>query len=229
MFTRKRKSDDLFENTYETKISLLIEEIKNVLNTKNIFINEEIIQEEKDIIIRLTDNNNNLIGKINGGVEEFPIIENGEETYKDAFSILWLKVENNYQGLSLGTFLIIYCIYLCKKNFSDVEYIFLDDDTDEIDPSKNIYLKLGFVYQKEKETMVNEDGQMISVNNGSEMQLKISDFFNDELLDKLNKINIKWRNWNKNGGSRRKNIKRKSTRKYRRKTMKRKSMRKINL
>jgi GNAT superfamily N-acetyltransferase len=186
------------------EVSTIIQEIKNILSEKNIFINEEIIPETKDIIIRLIDtNNNNLIGKINGGVGEFTIIENDQEEYKDAFSIIWLKVEKNYQGLSLGTFLIIYIIYLCKINFSDIQYIFLEDDTDQIDQSKNIYIKLGFVYQKNKEVIMLENGQEMNVNNGGEMQLKITDFFNNNLIEKLNKILVTIKNWNKNGGRKR--------------------------
>lgn len=202
MFTRKRKSEEMYNNSSESEIVFLIQEIKNLLNEKNIIVTEEIIEKTKDINILLTDkkNNNNVIGKINGGVGEFFIIENGEEIEKDAFTITWLKVDSNYQGHNLATFLIIYSIYLCKKNFSYVQYIFLEDDTDEIDPSKNIYIKLGFTYQKKKETVQLEDGQFLSVNNGSEMQLNISDFFNSNLIEKLNKIKITIKNWNKNGG-----------------------------
>ena len=215
MFTRKRKALDMYNTSYESEITTLIQEIKNLLSEKNIVINEEIIQETKDINIRLTNknDNNNLVGKINGGVGEFYIIENGEEIEKDAFTITWLKVEPNYQGHNLGTFLIIYSIYLCKINFSDIQYIFLEDDTDETDPTKNIYVKLGFIYQKIKETVQLEDGQFLSVNNGAEMQLNIADFFNNILIDKLNKIKLTKKNWNKIGGGKMKRKRKRKTKK----------------
>jgi GNAT superfamily N-acetyltransferase len=198
-----------------TEVTSLIQEIKNALNMKNIFIKEEIIPEKKDIIILLTDNNDNLIGKINGGVEEFAIVENSEEIYKDAFSILWVKVEKDYQGHNLATFLIIYIIYLCKTNFGDINYIVLEDDTDETDQNKNIYVKLGFVYQKKKEVVMLENGQEMNVNNGGEMQLNVNNFFNDNIIEKLNKILVTLKNWNKIGGKRKTKTKTKTKkRKY---------------
>lgn len=216
--TRKRKAMDMYNNSSMTEVTSLIQEIKNVLTMKNIFIKEEIIPENKDIIIRLTDNNDNLIGKINGGVEEFTIVENDEEIYKDAFSIMWVKVEKDYQGHNLATFLIIYLIYLCKTNFGDINYIVLEDDTDEIDQSKNIYIKLGFVYQKKKEVVMLENGQEMNVNNGGEMQLNVNNFFNDNIIEKLNKILVTLKNWNKTGGRRQ----RKNTKRKKRKTKKNK-------
>jgi len=213
--TRKRKAMDMYNNVSMTEVTSLIQEIKNALNMKNIFIKEEIIPEKKDIIILLTDNNDNLIGKINGGVEEFAIVENSEEIYKDAFSILWVKVEKDYQGHNLATFLIIYIIYLCKTNFGDINYIVLEDDTDETDQNKNIYVKLGFVYQKKKEVVMLENGQEMNVNNGGEMQLNINHFFNDSIIEKLNKILVTLKNWNKIGGKRKTKTKTKTKkRKY---------------
>ena len=215
MMTRKRKAMDMYNNVSMTEVTSLIQEIKNALNMKNIFIKEEIIPEKKDIIILLTDNNDNLIGKINGGVEEFAIVENSEEIYKDAFSILWVKVEKDYQGHNLATFLIIYIIYLCKTNFGDINYIVLEDDTDETDQNKNIYVKLGFVYQKKKEVVMLENGQEMNVNNGGEMQLNINHFFNDSIIEKLNKILVTLKNWNKIGGKRKTKTKTKTKkRKY---------------
>ena len=220
--TRKRKAMDMYNNSSMTEVTSLIQEIKNVLTMKNIFIKEEIIPENKDIIIRLTDNNDNLIGKINGGVEEFTIVENDEEIYKDAFSIMWVKVEKDYQGHNLATFLIIYLIYLCKTNFGDINYIVLEDDTDEIDQTKNIYVKLGFVYQKKKEVVMLENGQEMNVNNGGEMQLNVNNFFNDNIIEKLNKILVTLKNWNKTGGKRQ----RKNTKRKKRKTTKKSRRRK---
>lgn len=218
MTTRKRKSEDMFENLFEAKI----DEIKNALNEKNIFMKEEFIEEgnEKKINIYLTDKDNNSIGKIMGGIGEFYIVIDDEKMETDAFSIIWVDVDKNYQGFSLGTFLIIYCIYLCKTKYNYIEYIVLDDDTDQIDQNKNIYIKLGFIYQ-ETNQVLNEEGQMITVIGGPEMQLKISDFFNDLLVDKLNKILITLKNWNKMGGKKSKKSKRK--RKKSKKTKKRKS------
>lgn len=220
MTTRKRKLEDMFENSFEAKI----DEIKNALNEKNIFMKEEFIEEgnEKKINIYLTDKDNNSIGKIMGGIGEFYIVIDDEKIETDAFSITWVDVDKNYQGFSLGTFLIIYCIYLCKTKYNYIEYIVLDDDTDQIDQSKNIYIKLGFIYQ-ETNQVETEDGKMITVIGGPEMQLKITDFFNDLLLDKLNKILITLKNWNKMGGkkTKRKGKKGKKTKK-RKKSKKRK-------
>ena len=161
---------------------------------KNILLNEKIDNANQDISIELINkNNNNVIGQINGGVGEFKIIENGEEMEKNAFSISWVKVEDNYQGYNLGTFLITYCIYLVKMNFSDIEYIVLDDDSDGRDVNNNIYYKLGFIYQETKEVQ-SDDGTKTVVNTAPEMQLNINKFFNNNLLMKLNKMKMKIRN-----------------------------------
>jgi hypothetical protein len=225
MFIRKRKSDDMFYSSFDSQITTLIEEIKTVLIEKNIFMNEIIDSDpqKKNVIINLTDKDNNFIGNINGGVEEFFIMENGEETEQNAFSINWIKVDNKYQGFSLGTFLIIYWIYLCNKNFSDINYVVLDDDTDVIDQSKNIYIKLGFIY-KDTSQREDENGNMVTVIGGPEMQLKISDLFNSGLIDRLNKIKITMKNWNTNVGGKGKGKGKKKS-KNNRKT-KRKSYRK---
>jgi hypothetical protein len=218
MMTRKRKINDTFSISASvnniSEISLLIDEIKNLLTEKNIFINEEIDRaiEKRNIIIKLLDKNNNIIGKINGGVEEYKIIENGEEIYKNALYIEWVKVEDNYKGYNLGIFLIIYFIYLCKINFSDIDYVVLEDDTDEIDPQKNIYVKLGFIYQETKEIQL-DNGQIINVMSQPEMQLNIKDFLNNELIEKLNKIKIRLRNLVKYEGGKRKKKRRTRTRK----------------
>ena len=186
MMRGKRKLDVSFE------ASSILDEIKNVLIEKNILVNEKIDNANKDISIELKDKNNNVIGQMNGGVGEFKIIENGDESEKDAFSISWVKVEDNYKGYNLGTFLIIYCIYLVKINFTDIEYIVLDDDSDGRDVNNNIYYKLGFIYQETKEVQL-ENGTTTIVNTSPEMQLNINEFFNNDLLEKLNKIKMRIR------------------------------------
>lgn len=193
----KRKIDVIFET------SILLNEIKRLLSEKNIIVSEEVDNKKRNMIIELKDKQNNVIGEINGGVGEFKIIENGEDSEKDAFSINWLKVEDKYKGYNLGSFLIIYCIYLVKINFTNINYIVLDDDSDEINMEKNIYYKLGFIYQETKQVR-GENGQMITVSNGSEMQLNITDFFDKDLLDKLYKINSKMRTLIKYEGGKRK-------------------------
>jgi hypothetical protein len=182
----KRKLDVSFE------ASSILDEIKNVLIEKTISTNEKIDNANKDISIELKDKNNNVIGQINGGVGEFKIIENGEEYEKDAFSISWVKVEDKYKGYNLGTFLIIYCIYLVKTNFSDIDYIVLDDDSDGRDINNNIYYKLGFIYQETKEVQL-DNGTTSIVNTSPEMQLNINEFFNNDLLEKLNKMKMRIR------------------------------------
>ena len=223
MFTRKRKLNDtinLPDNNINNinNITLLIDEIKNLLIDKNIFINQEIDEKNRNIIIKLLDKNNNIIGKINGGVEEYKIIENGQEIYKNALYIEWVKVEDNYKGYNLGIFLIIYYIYICKINFSDIDYVVLEDDTDEIDPDKNIYVKLGFIYQETKEIQL-DNGQIKNVLSQPEMQLNITDFFNNVLIEKLNKIKIRLRNLIKYEGGKR-NKKRKTRTRKSKKTKK---------
>jgi len=202
MMKGKRKIDEITTNNYDSS-SIIIDEIFSILTEKNIFTNTQIDNENKNIIINLLDKNNNIIGEINGGVGEFKIIENGDELEKEAFSISWVRVDDNYKGYNLGTFLIIYCIYLCKINFSGVEYVVLDDDSDERDNDKNIYNKLGFIYQETQEIQL-ENGELKIVNSGPEMQLNIVDFFNDNLLTKLNNIKIKIRNLNNFEGGKRK-------------------------
>jgi len=213
MLTRKRKLDNSY---YNDKIPFFLDEIKKRLNNKNIFLKEEFINEglNKNINIYLIDKNNNTIGTLNGGIGEFYILENDESIETNAFSINWIKVEKEYQGYNLGTFLIIYSIYLCKNKYNDIEYIVVDDDTDQTDPTKNIYVKLGFIYKETKEEKMN-DGQIIKVPTGPEMQIKISDFFNQSLNDKLNKIMDTIQNLNKNiiGGKTIKKRKRKMTKK----------------
>jgi hypothetical protein len=192
MLRGKRKVSDMFDTPIISESSSILDEIKNLLTEKNILVNEKIDNANQDISIELI-NNNNVIGQLNGGVGEFKIIENGDESEKNAFSISWVKVEDNYQGYNLGTFLIIYCIYLVKMNFSNIEYIVLDDDSDGRDINNNIYYKLGFIYQETKEVQ-SDDGTMSIVNAAPEMQLNINEFFNNDLLMKLNKIKMKIRN-----------------------------------
>jgi hypothetical protein len=187
MVKLKRKADIMFE------ISILLDEIKNLFREKNILVNEKIDNSNQDISIELKDKNNNVIGQINGGVGQFKIIENGDESEKEAFSISWVKVEDNYKGYNLGTFLIIYCIYLVKINFSDVEYIVLDDDSDEREQANNIYSKIGFIYQETKQVQ-NENGRPTTVNTSPEMQLNINYFVNNTMVDKLYKIKSSMQN-----------------------------------
>jgi len=187
MVKLKRKADIMFE------ISILLDEIKNLLREKNILVNEKIDNSNQDISIELKDKNNNVIGQINGGVGQFKIIENGDESEKEAFSISWVKVEDNYKGYNLGTYLIIYCIYLVKINFSDVEYIVLDDDSDQREQANNIYSKIGFIYQETKQVQ-NENGTSTTVNTSPEMQLNINYFVNNTMVDKLYKIKSSMQN-----------------------------------
>jgi predicted GNAT family N-acyltransferase len=187
MVKLKRKADIMFE------ISILLDEIKNLLREKNILVNEKIDNSNQDISIELKDKNNNVIGQINGGVGEFKIIENGDESEKEAFSISWVKVEDNYKGYNLGTYLIIYCIYLVKINFSDVEYVVLDDDSDQREQANNIYSKIGFIYQETKQVQ-NENGRPTTVNTSPEMQLNINYFVNNTMVDKLYKIKSSMQN-----------------------------------
>jgi predicted GNAT family N-acyltransferase len=187
MVKLKRKADIMFE------ISILLDEIKNLLREKNILVNEKIDNSNQDISIELKDKNNNVIGQINGGVGQFKIIENGDESEKEAFSISWVKVEDNYKGYNLGTYLIIYCIYLVKINFSDVEYVVLDDDSDQREQANNIYSKIGFIYQETKQVQ-NENGRPTTVNTSPEMQLNINYFVNNTMVDKLYKIKSSMQN-----------------------------------
>jgi len=180
-----------------------LDEIKNALIAKKILISEKIDENKKEIIIHLSDKQKNIIGEINGGVGEFKIIENDEDLETNAFSISWLEIQDNYKGYNLGTFLIIYCIYLCKTHFNDIDYIVLDDDSDGLEEDKNIYRKLGFTYQETKELPL-ENGEIITVKSGPEMQLKITDFSNNMFIEQLNKIKMKIRNFVKFKGGKRK-------------------------
>lgn len=205
MLRNKRKADEI------SNVPILIDEIINLLIEKNIFVKKQIDLEKQDIIINLLDKNNNVIGEINGGVGEFKIIENGKDLEKNAFSINWVSVRDNYKGYNLGIFLIIYIIYLCKVNFSDIDYIVLDDDTDEIIQEQNIYVKLGFIYQETKIIQL-KDGRLTPAANGPEMQLNINNFFNNMLLERLYKIKNKIRNLVKyEGGKRKRKTKRNIT------------------
>ena len=89
--------------------------------------------------------------------------------------------------------MIIYCIYLVKINFSDVEYIVLDDDSDEREQANNIYSKIGFIYQETKQVQ-NENGTSTTVNTSPEMQLNINYFVNNTMVDKLYKIKSSMQN-----------------------------------
>lgn len=51
-----------------------------------------------------------------------------------------------------------------------------------------------------------ENGQEMNVNNGGEMQLNVNNFFNDNIIEKLNKILVTLKNWNKTGGKRQRKI-----------------------
>ena len=76
MLMRKRKTNDIYDNQ---EIDSILIEIKNLLQEKNIEINENYFEEgkKKEINIELVNKlDNNIIGKINGGIGEFKIIEN---------------------------------------------------------------------------------------------------------------------------------------------------------
>jgi hypothetical protein len=204
----KRKLHEITESS--------LDEIKNILMSKNISISENIHQNNQEIIIHLIDKQKNIIGKINGGVGEFKVMEKDEDFETNAFSISWLEIQDNYKGYNLGTFLIIYCIYLCKTHFNDIDYIVLDDDSDGLEEDKNIYRKLGFTYQETKEIPL-ENGEIITVKSSPEMQLKITDFSNNMFIEHLNKIKMKIQNLVKSKGGKRK------TKRYMKQTKNRKT------
>ena len=213
-----KRSRQTYEMDQLSEMSTIIDGILDLLSKKNIVCTKQIDIQNKKISIELIDNNSNKIGELDGGIGEFKIIENGNQFETDAFSISWVKIEDNYKGQNLGSFLVIYCIYLCNNNFPDIKYIVLDDDTDETNQDKNIYRKLGFIYQETKEIQL-ENGEMSTVNSGPEMQLNINAFLNSDWLYKLTKIQNTIRNFGQFKGGKRI----KKTRKYKKSKKSKKS------
>jgi len=213
-----KRSRNSYEMEHLSEISNSIDRIIDLFTNKNIICDKQIDVPNQNIKINLLDSNSNNIGVIEGGISEFTIIENGNSIQTNAFSITWIKINDKYKRLNLGSFLIIYCIYLCKINFPDIKYIVLDDDTDETNQDKNIYRKLGFIYQETKEIQL-ENGEMSTVNTGPEMQLNINAFLNSDWLYKLTKIQNTIRNFGQFKGGKRI----KKTRKYKKSKKSKKS------
>jgi hypothetical protein len=190
-----KRSRDSFETEHLSEISSSIDRIIELFTNKNIVCDKQIDIPNQNIKINILDNNSSDIGVIEGGVSEFTIIENGINIETNAFSISWVKINDKYKRLNLGSFLIIYCIYLCKINFPDIKYIVLDDDTGVTNVNDNIYYKLGFRYLYTKEVST-DNGEIAIVNTGPEMQLNINDFFfKNDISYKLVKIQSTIKNY----------------------------------
>jgi len=91
------------------------------------------------------------------------------------FKISWVYTEPNYRGHKLALLLIIYSICHLKIQYPNINYVTLDDDSDNSVYIKNIYNSVGFNFQEPIEMDLLKSKRLkIS---GPEKQLLLNDDF----------------------------------------------------
>ena len=99
------------------------------------------------------------------------------------FAIGWVGTETPYQGKNLGILIIIYGICYLKTQFANINYVKLDDDSDNsLHMKQNVYNKLGFVFQPPIELDMFKDILIIS---GPEKQLQLDNNFINNANNRL--------------------------------------------
>ncbi len=102
------------------------------------------------------------------------------------FTIGWVGTETPYQGQHLGILIIIYGINNLKQRFANIHYVKLDDDSDNsLHIKKNVYNKLGFVFQNPIELNLFQNILIIS---GPEKQLQLDNNFINNANNRLDII-----------------------------------------
>ena len=91
------------------------------------------------------------------------------------FKISWVYTQPNYRGNKLALLLIIYSICYLKIQYPNINYVTLDDDSDNSIYIKNIYNSVGFNFQEPIEMDLLKSNRLkIS---GPEKQLLIDNVF----------------------------------------------------
>lgn len=228
-----RESYEALDSFHE--INTKINEIIDLLKNNNILCKEEQL-DDKITITLINETTSKEIGYIEGGKGQFnleatnDLYDSNDDNETDACNVYWLNIyDDSYKGTNLGSFLLIYFILLCKKTYPDIEFIVVDDDTDELNQDKNIYCKLGFKYIHTKE-IIGEDGKTEIKYTDPIMKLNMDQFLKKDAINILNKIHQRIRNFLYTKGGKRtrksKNIKKNRKSKKNRKTKKSRKNRK---
>ena len=160
-----------YNNLRETIRQIIIDkgyvlqmEYNNGIYDFNIYDNTTVICNLK-IIVTV---GNILIGKTRSSYQ------NKMEDH-DILKILWVFTQPNYRGKQLALLLIIYSISYLKIEYPNINYVTLDDDSDNSIYIKNIYNSLGFNFQEPVEMDLLKSKRLkIS---GPEKQLLLNDEF----------------------------------------------------
>jgi hypothetical protein len=115
-----------------------------------------------------------------------------EETEVPVFHITWVSTGDNYRGQGLALLILIYGICVLKEKFPHINYVTLDDDSQNNTSVKgNIYTRLGLDYIGLIELNILQQGELkIS---GPEKQLLLDNAFINRANSLLNNIGKKRR------------------------------------
>jgi hypothetical protein len=110
-----------------------------------------------------------------------------EETEVPVFHITWVSTGDNYRGQGLALLILIYGICFLKEKFPHINYVTLDDDSQNNTSVKgNIYTRLGLDYIGLIELNILQQGELkIS---GPEKQLLLDNAFINRANSLLNNI-----------------------------------------
>ena len=202
--TKKVNQNKDMKSKFEKIIEFKIAKIKDFLQTNGIFIQEEIILDTNpDENHRIDVNvykNEEKIGECNSILVESTINPNKYSFRNATFktekcqNISWIEVKK--KNLGIGTFILIYCIFICYKQFPAIQYCVLDNDSDRSTYLKgDIYKKIGFSFINpvsfDHSKPVKQSHQKIQIT-GPEMQYLIDNIISgktEEILDNVyNKI-----------------------------------------
>jgi len=107
-------------------------------------------------------------------------------------NISWIEVEK--KNLGIGSFIILYCIFICHTKFPSIKYCVLDNDSNRSTYSQgDIYKKIGFsfidIISFDHSKTAKKSKQKIKIS-GPEMQYRISNIVSNKtehILDKIYK------------------------------------------
>jgi hypothetical protein len=171
----------------------LFTRVENIITNKGYRLSEQPIENNGTYIFNIYHNEkvitnlqiSNSTGTIIHGKTRSSYNNPPEDT--PVFTIGWVSTETLYQGQHLGILIIIYGICYLKERFASVNYVKLDDDTNNsLHIKKNIYNRLGFVFQNHIELDMFRDILIIS---GPEKQLQLDNNFINNATNKLRNKN----------------------------------------
>jgi hypothetical protein len=157
----------------------LCERVRNIIINKGYVLQMEYnngiynfnIYDNNNVICNLQISNtvgNILVGKTRSRYQ------NKMEDH-NIFKISWVYTQPNYRGNKLALLLIIYSICYLKIQYPNINYVTLDDDSDNSIYIKNIYNSVGFNFQEPIEMdLLKSNRLQIS---GPEKQLLIDNVF----------------------------------------------------